>query len=700
MLANTFLHIKGISIKRELDLWCKGIYSWDALETLLPPQASLFKSLSDVLTKYPVLSQSRQALQEQNADFFSKILPRHEHYRIAVAFPANTIFLDIETTGLSKYYDYITLIGWSIDDEYGVYVKGGNDASLRSAIKKAKAIVTFNGAIFDLPFIKQELPNLEMPQAHIDLRFFSKRQGFSGGQKLIENQLGFVRNHEIMGMEGAGAPVLWHKYRRGDLNALKTLIEYNHADIEGMKFIFDKGIEKLAKQSQWPISGNFPGIFSKSKNKMTWRKNQANYVSENIRITPYKEKVAPFITINDLIDTNAKRKLRVVGIDLCSSETKPSGWCFLDGHKADTKMLSTNDELISEVRRVKPHVVSIDSPLSLPTGRVSVYDNDPGRLEYGIMRDCERELKKRGVNVYPALIPSMQRLTLRGINLAKRFRELGIPVIESYPGAAQDIMNIPRKRAGLEFLKDGLAEFGVKGKFLKKKVSHDELDAITSAIVGVFFWSGYFERLGSTMVPDEALIIPDLRVKPKDWQERVIIGLTGRLSAGKTTASKYFERYGYYHGRYSKVVEEILKERGKERKSRKLLQDLGEELHNNPGQRWLGRELIKRFPEEGDVVVDGVRFPEDRAVLIETFGPAFYHIHIHAAPRIRKQRFVKREEKIGSFKENEAHKVERNIDALEQLSDQTIKNESSLEDLQKTVERTVCLMEVGRKHAD
>jgi len=53
------------------------------------------------------------------------------------------------------------------------------------------------------------------------------------------------------------------------------------------------------------------------------------------------------------------------------------------------------------------------------------------------MRYCERILKKRGVNVYPSLIPSMQRLTARGIQLANNFRSLGIPVIESYPGAGR-----------------------------------------------------------------------------------------------------------------------------------------------------------------------------------------------------------------------------------------------------------------------
>jgi predicted nuclease with RNAse H fold len=111
-------------------------------------------------------------------------------------------------------------------------------------------------------------------------------------------------------------------------------------------------------------------------------------------------------------------------------------------------MVGTDDEMVARVIAISPALVSVDSPLSVPFGRTRVEDDDPGRSEFGIMRRCERELKRRGINVYPCLLPSMQGLTRRGMRLATRLRRLGIPVIESYPGAAQDIMGIPRK--GLE----------------------------------------------------------------------------------------------------------------------------------------------------------------------------------------------------------------------------------------------------------
>src|SRR2546426_10850970 len=65
---------------------------------------------------------------------------------------------------------------------------------------------------------------------------------------------------------------------------------------------------------------------------------------------------------------------------------------------------------------------------SLPSGRLRVEDSDPGRIAHGIMRHCERALKKRGINVYPCLIRSMQALTARGIAMAAELRRRGIPV--------------------------------------------------------------------------------------------------------------------------------------------------------------------------------------------------------------------------------------------------------------------------------
>ncbi len=179
--------------------------------------------------------------------------------------------------------------------------------------------------------------------------------------------------------------------------------------------------------------------------------------------------------------------IKVIGIDLTGSEKRASGVATLyDGGRVMTTRLKTDAEIISYVLDVKPDLVSIDSPLSLPEDPTKIY------------RECELTLKRRGIGVYWCLLPSMEKLTRRGIGLAGLLRSYGHQVIESYPGAAQDILGIPRKSKGIQLLAEALAEYGIKGDLA---VSHDELDAITSAIVGQLYLGGKYEALGCLILP-------------------------------------------------------------------------------------------------------------------------------------------------------------------------------------------------------
>jgi len=99
------------------------------------------------------------------------------------------------------------------------------------------------------------------------------------------------------------------------------------------------------------------------------------------------------------------------------------------------------------------------------------------------------------------------------MQVAAALRQLGCTVIESYPGAAQDIMRIPRKKSSLDDLRQGLAAFGLKGSFLDRQTSHDELDAITSAIVGYFYLTGDVESLGNDN--EGYLVVPRLHRTPR-----------------------------------------------------------------------------------------------------------------------------------------------------------------------------------------
>jgi predicted nuclease with RNAse H fold len=370
------------------------------------------------------------------------------------------------------------------------------------AFNSAKCIITFNGSMFDIPFLKKAFPQIKFPKCHIDLRFFAKREGYRGGQKLIEQQLGFQRPKRLKEINGYEATILWHKYKEGDIEAIKKLIEYNCADIDGMKFLFEKLTEKALERRG--LINDFSYAFEFSNYLSRYR--FANHAfNKPISVKPFINESKPAFTIDNLMYDGNRR---VVGIDLTGSEKRASGWCLLDGAQATTMVLHSDEELIRKTVECNPAVISIDSPLSLPEGRMSVYDTDPGRNQFGITRECERIMAKRGVKSYPCLIQSMQKLTERGMMLALRFRELGHVVIESYPGAAQDILGIPRKGKSLEFLVKGLKNFGILGSFDQAGVTHDEIDAITSAIVGHFYLANQFEALGNNR--EGYLIIPKI----------------------------------------------------------------------------------------------------------------------------------------------------------------------------------------------
>jgi predicted nuclease with RNAse H fold len=262
-------------------------------------------------------------------------------------------------------------------------------------------------------------------------------------------------------------------------------------------------------------------------------------------------------------------------------------------------------------------LVSIDSPLGIPIGRTSFFDDDPYR-HYGIMRECERTLKRRGINVYPCLIPSMQKLTRRGMALAEQFRQKGIPVIESYPGAAQDIMMIPRKQAGHDNLISGIKEFGVNGDFFYHKISHDELDAITSSIVGLFFWAGMFEKLGNPF--EEHLIIPDLNANYKTWLDKHIVGFS-ETQQHTDELRAYLAMKGFVLIAWDELLNNYKDNFELKMRSSNLSKEI--DIDINFYKKWSGKELTEMSNDHDRVAFVGINTADDKALLIESFGPSF-----------------------------------------------------------------------------
>ncbi len=588
----------------------------------------------------------------------------------AVSADRRILYLDIETTGLSRFYDTITLVGYMMDGVFAVHIRGDDPAPLLAALETADTLVTFNGTLFDLPFLLQTFPEAILPSVHIDLRYAAKRLGLTGGQKEIEKVLDIDVREGLEGIEGAEAVILWHRYLRGDLDALRLLIRYNLADVAAMSLILQYVVDNVEHRDllieTQPMAMAMP--------QLSGRAQAGAHLPDPARVR------SASWTFDVLFGDGPAGSAVVVGIDLTGSEAKPSGFCLLRGCEASTALIGSDDDLVGAVVAAGPKIVSIDSPLCLPKGRLHVGDDDPGRSQFGIMRQCERTLKRRGINVYPALLPSMQRLTDRGIRLAARLRALGFGVIESYPGAAQDIMGIPRKGAGIPWLQRGLAEFGITGSFVQQLPSHDELDAITSALVGTFLLDGRFEGLGGEGETD--LIVPSL-----DRSDRpLVIGVSGRIAAGKTTAARWIEAMGYAYTRFSLVIDDEITALGLSH-DRATRQDIGIRLHDEHGQAWLCERAIARVGNADAIVVDGLRWPEDRAYFLERFGNRFVHLHIASPADIRFERVGATVKERVAFDAADDQPVEAMIDALGKSAAATIENVRSLEHFQAEVIR-------------
>ena len=154
-------------------------------------------------------------------------------------------YLDIETTGLSRYYDYITVIG--------IYLCNGRNSkliqligkevtrdNLARALEGVNTIYTYNGSRFDLPFIDSSLGiDLEDNFHHHDLMYDCWRNHLYGGFKGVERQLGIPR--QLQGISGLEAIWLWWQYHNDDdQNALTLLLQYNKEDVVNLKALRER----------------------------------------------------------------------------------------------------------------------------------------------------------------------------------------------------------------------------------------------------------------------------------------------------------------------------------------------------------------------------------------------------------------------------------------------------------------------------
>lgn len=237
-IENSFIPVRGVGEKTEQRLWRRGVTDWDAFDP-----SHLGTALGERIQAY--IEEAEAHLAASESGFFARTFPDREHWRLFENFRDGACFLDIETTGLDQHRHAVTVVSTHRAGETTTLVSGDNldrDALVRE-FDRSSMVVTFNGRRFDVPFLEHAF-DLSIDHPHLDLLYPSRRIGLHGGLKRIEQELGIDRGSDDI--TGLDAVRLWEAYdRRGDTDALETLITYNREDTVNLLTLADIVVERL-----------------------------------------------------------------------------------------------------------------------------------------------------------------------------------------------------------------------------------------------------------------------------------------------------------------------------------------------------------------------------------------------------------------------------------------------------------------------
>ncbi len=249
MLTYTFCHLPGVGPATEKSWWKQGIASWDDFLSCKPRHMSAKRHL--FLSHE--LEEDFDRLQSGQAAYFAARLPKSEMWRLFKSFADNLAYVDIETTGGLNGLDHITSIAVYDRKQVHTFVHGCNLEQTADLLHQTQLLVTYNGACFDLPYLRREL-NIPLPPAHIDLRFLLAQLGFRGGLKGCERQLG-IHREELDGFDGYLAVLLWRDYQiYKDQRYLNTLLRYNCADVIHLDQLMIEAWNRKLAQLPLPIA--------------------------------------------------------------------------------------------------------------------------------------------------------------------------------------------------------------------------------------------------------------------------------------------------------------------------------------------------------------------------------------------------------------------------------------------------------------
>lgn len=223
MLRRTFLHVSGIGETTERRLWDRGITSWER-----------FLEGACRADQRADLELSVRAYERGDWSHFDRALPTAHKWRVLDDLADRAGYVDIETSGGNE-PDDLTVLGVYDGRVVRSFVAGENLDEAGDYLAQFPLWVTYNGALFDLPFIRRRFRHHAFNHVHVDLRYPLHRLGHKGGLKKVEQQLCLTRSEATRGLDGWDAVRLWRYASQGDDAARRLLLAYNAEDVVNLK---------------------------------------------------------------------------------------------------------------------------------------------------------------------------------------------------------------------------------------------------------------------------------------------------------------------------------------------------------------------------------------------------------------------------------------------------------------------------------
>jgi dephospho-CoA kinase len=175
--------------------------------------------------------------------------------------------------------------------------------------------------------------------------------------------------------------------------------------------------------------------------------------------------------------------------------------------------------------------------------------------------------------------------------------------------------------------------------------------------------------------------------------DRLIIGITGRIGAGKTSVGEHLKKaHRFQYVRYSQILKEW---RPEDTDSRAHLQEVGWEVMAGGMQQEFNDRLIARIEPHSDCAVDGLRDRLDFENLSQTFPAGFRLLCIKSPEAMRWRRLRTRYPEIEDFRRVDAHPVEQQIELLCNKAFAILINDNSLEELYAKVDAVLFKIRPG-----